>query len=1719
MFATCSTSNPSCDASDVCGDTESFCYYGGQCKSFAESCTCNSVSSNAACHSYYSSSGTQPNYRVIGRKLVTVDQNAGPYFIIPGDSILVQEGDVLAVENQKGQSVIKCEDNPSSKLQHTSFVADDTRWLAKGDYYPVSTAADKNQTCYFQVIYTQNNAQNLTGYLGNFQSTGSYHLNVTIPYSGVTKSLSVILDEPVEDIKWVFPVIKEPATSSVSLGTAYLEFGVTYNFTVSAGRGTNLKSSWSFDTTISNSFQDSCPSDALSEVPTACDASLLWLDDPFSFFTHAITTTGTQEIYIIISNSIDLVNKTVTLKIEKRITSVTFTSTSSVVALNGNADFTTVADGTGLSYAYTVEGTSVAGSTDTLTHGFTTAGVFNVSVTVSNILGSSSASLTMTVVILAQFSNCHFESTPIIAAVGVTLTMTFTCDVVTDSIVTATWHLSDRPSDAPLSSTETATLSTTVSWTQSVVFSSASSSVTVNVTYTDQINTGSEITSITVYEAVPPVSLTPSVTKALINQNVTFTATVPAGNYGTLSYSFEFGNGATDADPSGSVSYFYTNPNTYSVKVIASNGPSQAELTISFEVVQTISGLSVVCDGPTKLGNPTVCTVTILKGTGVEYKFKSEEFDSTVTTNTYSHTFSAEGNYTINITATNGLTEETASVLVYVMAETEIYVSELTMVGGSFSDCIESGTEHEYSVSVTHFDTTGLVYDWDFDDGITLTGSAAEKHTYNLGKNYSLSLTVKYPAYSATTVVSNTVCVQERINNPVISADLKIGLSTSGCVSKTASVSLSGTSPVYQWSTNASYSGSTSANTFSLDFCATGFYYISVDVSNEINQESAPTVIVEVMNEIESVTIDCVSCTDKGGNKYVEKGQSFTVTASVVSGDKVTYSWTFGDSSPGSTGISVVKSYSNVGIYDITVVAQNDVGTKTENITVHVEERLASVDLRSFGTNWHTPDAVKDVFTEFKAIVTPSGMAVEYEWEFDTNLAPHVTSNDIAGYNYTSTGEKHCTVTVKNSINSVSKTMDFYVIERVTSINLKINGSDVSGLTASVALNKKYIIEISANTDVKVTYTMILKKGTLLVQNSKTDTLEYTFDTATTYNLLVSVGNSFGDFTETYVLEVIEEITNPQITVTSGGPSITLGTSISLSASASGTSPEYTWSYKQAPGGEVFPSNNKLKTVTLTPGTVGTYEVVLSVTNDVSSPQIKEYSFEVMEAIGNVSIQSPLIPPDAVKNGTTVTFTAIVSAGSSPSYRWTIDSSTGTQQTFSFEFTTQKIYTVSVNVSNLASSEVASIQIYCLYDVPSFVLSVTGATYIPSISQNVAETGTSLTFASDLTDITYLTFDWLVDAVSSGSAQIYTHTFTTAGSYNIQLDASNKISDESGQMSVLIQDTIVGFQVSDCMGTFQVDIDVTLTASYSQGSSVAISWDRETLGTATGDSTLVKYTVPGTYTVNTTATNYVDIQFVSCQLTIQGIIDNLVLTHSQYPFATYSVSFAVSGDNLDAATFLWTISGSSSTTMVPTWDYTFPTEGNYTLTVTVSNYVSSKDVSIVIEVDRLVCPVPVLTVDGSATRTIPRGRAFELGMSISTRPCTAYTSISKWTLYSSASCSGAQNNEYPLPSSVTTNTQTLLIPKAILPYGSYCAIYENSFNHTPVVVKANVSVTITESALQAVLVGGDSSVIGAGSELDLDASGSNDPDDTPGTTLTYSWACTVSIRIPDKREY
>ena len=1746
MFSSCESGTYSCTSNAGCSDAEYFCLLSNSCIFKNETCTCNSVSvptSTSGC----SSTGSVSKYELITQQQVTFTASGEKWYTVK-DEIVVQEGDIVALQFPTGQNFVNCENRPGGLDQQKAIRWSTSNWFVKrDDMQPPFIYEDI--TCDMQFVFTQDFELSLPNNLGYVDTVGNYQLAISILEAG-TKSVSVSLDESVADVELVYPNLGLTNTSATSLGAVYTEWNAAYHFTIAAGRGTSLALKCALFPGQTFSFSNACHSSVTSEVGDNCNSSMWWSDTPFASFSYNTSTVGTVNTTVEISNSLSTVNYQLQIITEKRITGVQFSLVTpsrlpNCVRKGTIAQFDmTNTEGTDPKYSYTVAGAAATSTNSSLYYSFPTTGIFSVAGTISNNLDSQTKSITISVKQEASFSNCKLQDTPYIAAVGISFNVKLQCDCIVGSEVNTLWTFNG--STPNITSAISSVSASPMTWTQPVTFSSVSS-VSISVYALDSFQSVQVNGTVDVYNAIPTISVTANSSNVLLNTVVEITVNVPTnpGNYYIINYSYDFGDGNSHTGLSNVVTHSYTAGNNYTVTVTASNGPSTQTATMYIVVYEEVTVSSFSNDGPKQTGNSITFTSVISSGNFLSYRYVSSNsaFDVTRSTGSYTHMYTVSGNYTVTLTVSNMLSSKTVSTQAYVMDNSDLYISGFLIDGKPVSGCYESTIGRIYRVELIHYSAATVVCDWNFDDGQVYSSTTCNKnHAFATASNFVINVTAKYNPYSATESISQQVCVQEKITTPTLSIESTVKLPSTGSVSRDVNVTTAtGSHLTYVWSTNATSSTST-GKTLPVVFTSEGTYYFTVNVSNSINSLTVTKTVV-VIEELSGLNIVCSSCIVKSGKYYVQQNVAtlYSVTTTTGSGS---FAWDFGDSST-STGVSNTHTYTTIRSFNITVTASSTVTAAiTQYITIHVEAAISSVSMSNRLHDWLTnkqDSSLKDLNIastgKFQATVTPSGMDCEYTWRCQAGSIEYTTQVNEWDHVFTSTGSKSCTVTAKNSLgNLTSAPFNFFVIERVLQSSLQVteDGNSLTGtnetFTYKAPLNELITFKVSSPQIVAdtVEYFLRLKKKNIgssiyALENSTIDnsdaTLSYRLQQNALYRLEAMVTNSLGTVSIEVYVEVVEAVSAPYINTTPGQDgNITLTSSITLTGGATyGEYKVYNWYYASAPSGQVLPTTTT-STIVITPTVVGLYIVTLQVSNSVSGPVSINYTINVMIGVSGVQIDVTMPYTDAVKVGTSLSFTAQIATGTSPAYKWNAlvvgaSVSTGSAQSFIYQFNTQALYNVTLFVENYASSGIAYKQIYSLYDVPSFTLTLTGATYVTSINKYTAVTNTTVQLSTSITNTEYMQFNWKIGGMTVAATETLQKNFTNAAEYSVNLNASNLISHENTEVSVLVQDPISAFVVQNCIGTYLINSVVTLTSSY-HGSDITVEWARQNYGNlVTGAVTTVKYSSVGIYSVNVTGKNYVSLETKNCFITLQGHVGNLNLQASAYKFVGFPVTFTVTGNYINPARFIWLFSHgiNTTTTNKPTYDLSFTSKGNYTLQVTVENDVSSASVNISFQVEELGCSAPTVTVVGSTERQGLRAREAEFSVDIATGGCASYSSANTWKIYQSPSCKNTLQNEVVLPSSVKTNLPSLVLPRNTLSYGTYCVVFKHLYENTPAEAIRYFNYTIIQSPLVSLLRGGHRIGVRVATTLTMDASQSHDPDNVPGTNLNFAWSCSQTM--------
>lgn len=278
------------------------------------------------------------------------------------------------------------------------------------------------------------------------------------------------------------------------------------------------------------------------------------------------------------------------------------------------------------------------------------------------------------------------------------------------------------------------------------------------------------------------------------------------------------------------------------------------------------------------------------------------------------------------------------------------------------------------TVTITNNTTAGpWQQTWDFGDGTTFSGANPGTHTY-----------ATYGSYPITLTVTNNICVQTQTITITINPILPIlDFSfdpASGCAPLTVNftnLSQYADPSTYQWQFGTNQ-GSSQAINPTYTYNEPGIYSVTLSASN-------------VMGQIVSVTKSSIIEVFQGPDAqftvtplvvYIPGGKLYTNNQSFGGGS---YLWDFGDGQT-STEVEPIHTYTEEGVYDITLVASNSSGCRdTARLAsvVRVEKAAQIIMPNAFTPGVDGPgsgDGQNDVFLPLTRGVTEFQMMVFNRW-------------------------------------------------------------------------------------------------------------------------------------------------------------------------------------------------------------------------------------------------------------------------------------------------------------------------------------------------------------------------------------------------------------------------------------------------------------------------------------------------------------------------------------------------------------------------------------------------------------------------------------------------------------------------------------------------------------------------------------------------------------------
>ncbi|XP_051790089.1 polycystin-1 isoform X2 [Erpetoichthys calabaricus] len=641
------------------------------------------------------------------------------------------------------------------------------------------------------------------------------------------------------------------------------------------------------------------------------------------------------------------------------------------------------------------------------------------------------------------------------------------------------------------------------------------------------------------------------------------------------------------------------------------------------------------------------------------------------------------------------------------------------------------------------------------------------------------------------------------------------------------------------------------------------------------------------------------------------------------------YDWNFGDGSPNLTvrgSSEVAHLFENSGLYHLSLALSSSVNKANFFTSVCVEPLIANVSLTVLNPYTRLGEE-----SRFSAIAFPD-YAYSYVWDFGANDSSLRGSGEVA-FTYQAAGRYVVTVTVLNNISSINDTGLVEVQEPIGTVGIEHNGTKWNNLTVS----QSYTFTASGDRRT-ANYTWDFGDGTVQSGPSVTHAYEVTG----LFNVSLVVGNDVSSSESQVTVAVRSPIRD--LKVTASRINVPLNGSVCFEASHSaGDNIRYSWILCD----RCTPINGQV-TISYTFRSIGTFNIIVTAENDVSSMQASIFIYVLKELEGLQIVTEDLVDGCCIATNRSLQLQAVLRDGTNMSYAWVILR----HQTVVQEFTSKVIgwvfpeaapYEVVLRATNLLGSTSVNRTI----DVLDPVGSVT-TTVLP----NPVKVNGSSTVHLVVSGGTALYYTWPTEdqgmTVTNESQRTY--KFAEPGLKVLQIVVANKVSCKNETIQLSVQEPVVqaSFVALDHLSPYYVvtGSGVTFLGAVQMGTNLTWLWNLQEL-TLFGQRVTHQFSAPGVFTVTLNVSNDVSWAIASENISVQDKVEGLELKASKNIAAIReNVLFMIGISSGTSVSFLLTISGDSSVLFYNhNYTHQFTKMGNFIVNLTAQNQVSMERTS------------------------------------------------------------------------------------------------------------------------------------------------------------------------------
>ncbi|NWX91633.1 PKD1 protein, partial [Nothoprocta pentlandii] len=834
----------------------------------------------------------------------------------------------------------------------------------------------------------------------------------------------------------------------------------------------------------------------------------------------------------------------------------------------------------------------------------------------------------------------------------------------------------------------------------------------------------------------------------------------------------------------------------------------------------------------------------------------------------------------------------------------------------------------------------GVVYAWDFGDGSSVFTEDQPTATYSYPQRgvYNVTVTVNNTISSVETVECYQVF--EEITGLRVSADEAAELGAA--VTVNASVQTGdGITWIFDMGDGTVLRSYVPVveHMYVKDINCT----VNVTAVNPVNSVSQAVPIRIFVLEV--LKIEPTSC--------ILEHPDVQLTAYVTGNpEEYIFDWTFGDGSSNVTVSGdpvVMHNFTRSGTFPLSLTLSSRFNKAHYFTSVCVEPEIVNVTLLP---SKHFVRLGEELTFQVRAVPL---YQYRYRWDFGNNESTRSSGTEVT-YTYKNTGVFLVTVTVSNNVSFNNDTAFVEVQEPVGVAKIEHNGTRV------LELNQIYLFSASMN-GTKVSYHWDFGDGT--TQPGQITT--HSYNTTGCYTISVT-GENDVSLNETR-LDVTVKPRLQGLTVNASRTVVPLNGSVSFVATlVAGSAIRYSWILCD----RCTPIQGS-STISYTFRSVGTFNVIVTAENEISSLQDSIYVYVLEQIEGLQVASSDLLEDVYFPTNKTLHLQAVVREGTNISYSWVAQKDgnavqTFTGKTFSLNVAEAGNYTVYLKATNMLGCATTNRTL-------EFIESI--GLLKPSAFPNPAAVNASVNISATISSGTGVIYSWfLEDGFSLVTSEPFIiHSFQSPGDKEVIVGAENKLDSTNATIYVHVEEPIEGLSI----GTAEPDCryvssgsTVVFEGELQKGTDVTWLWDMPN-GTLTGQSVAVMFPTAGFYTVYLNASNDISWALASRNISVLDRIQGLeVFASKKVVEPGEQVTFVIKMLSGTSVSYLVSISGDYSVVLNGSrYTHEFTKSGDYLVTVTVQNQISIAHAQVLIAVLEAIRDVRLLNCceQGIATGT------------------------------------------------------------------------------------------------------------------------------------------------------